>query len=164
MTATFTGADASAEPLRVGIEDLPSLVGRTIGTSPAMPVTDQRINEFAEATEDRQWIHIDTERAANGPFGTTIAHGFLTLSLATAQLWQVLEVPDAGQIVNYGLNKVRFPAPVPSGAQITLTVRVAGVDPIPGGFQVTFETATTVIGGAKPSCVAEVVLRYLRGA
>lgn len=158
MSATLT-----SHPLRVRIDDLPDLVGRQLDRSTPILVSQDRINEFGNATDDRQWIHTDAARAADGPFGTTIAHGFLTLALGPAFLWDVLDVHDAGQVVNYGLNKVRFPSPVPSGSELACDARIDSVDAIPGGYQVTIAATFTVVGHAKPACVAEVLLRYYRG-
>lgn len=158
MTATLT-----PHPLRVRIDELPDLIGRRLDRSASIRVTQDRIDEFGNATEDRQWIHTDALRAADGPFGTTIAHGFLTLALGPAFLWNVLDVHDAGQVVNYGLNKVRFPSPVPSGSELACDARIDNVEAISGGYQVTIAATFTVVGHTKPACVAEVLLRYYRG-
>lgn len=109
---------ATRQPARrVGIDELPALLGQTLGPSAPLLITQDRIDEFAAATGDQQWLHVDAGRAAAGPFGTTIAHGYLTLSLFTTMLWSLLEVPDAAQVINYGLGKVRFPASVPAGCE-----------------------------------------------
>lgn len=152
--------DTDTLPVRVRIADLPSLVGTTVGTSPAIEVTQDRINAFAEATEDRQWIHTDPERARSGPFGTTIAHGYLTMSLGSALLWEVLQVTDAAQVVNYGLEKVRFPAPVPAGSAVSMTLEIVSVEPVTGGVQVRYRGTFTVPDGAKPVCVIDGLFRY----
>lgn len=147
-------------PVRVRIAELPSLVGTTVGPAPAIEVTQERINAFAEATEDRQWIHTDPERARSGPFGTTIAHGYLTLSLASALIWEVLQVTDAAQVVNYGLEKVRFPAPVPAGSPVSMTLEIVSVEPVPGGVQVRYRGTFTVPDNSKPVCVTDGLFRY----
>ncbi len=149
-------------PRRVSIEDLPTLVGRNLGTSGPIEVPQHRIDAFAEATEDRQWIHVDADRARGGPFGGTIAHGYLTLSLSTALFWQLLEVPDAAQVINYGLNKVRFPAPVPSGSSVRMSLVIESVDEVPNGYQVAYRGTAVVDGQDKPACVAQGLFRYYR--
>lgn len=151
-------------PTRVSLDDLPDLVGKNLGTSDPIVVTQERINQFADATEDHQWLHVDPERAADGPFGTTIAHGYLTLSLSTALLWQLLEVPDAAQIVNYGLNKVRFPAPVPAGSEVRMTLDILDVEEVKGGYQVAYRGSAMIEGQERPVCVADGLFRYYRGA
>lgn len=150
-------------PVRVTIAELPSLIGSVIGTSRPIEVSQERINAFAEATEDRQWLHTDPDRAKSGPFGGTIAHGYLTLSLSTAMLWDVLEVTDAAQVVNYGLEKVRFPAPVPAGSSVSMSLEILSVDPVAGGVQVRYRGSATVPDTAKPVCVAEGLFRYYGG-
>lgn len=149
-------------PHRIPIDDLPDLVGRQLGTSGGILVDQARINGFGEVTEDRQWIHTDPSRAASTPLGGTIAHGYLTLSLVTAMLWDVLDVPDAGQIINYGLDKVRFPAPVPVGSELRMDVEIVSVDPVNDGFQVRYRGTAHVPAQSKPVCVAEGLFRYLK--
>ena len=118
-----------------------------------------KIDAFAEATGDHQWIHVDAERAKDGPFGTTIAHGYLTLSLLPAASYEV--VPRQGGMgINYGLNRVRFPAPVPVDSRLRATFEVKEVDEIEGGGQVTMTATVEREGGEKPVCVADVVFRY----
>jgi acyl dehydratase len=134
--------------------------GAEFGPSSWIEVSQATIDAFAEATGDHQWIHVDPERAASGPFGTTIAHGYLTLSLLPAMSYEVVPRQDGGMGVNYGLNRVRFPAPVPSGSRVRARFAVAGVDAIEGGFQVTMNATIEREGGDKPVCVAEVVYRY----
>jgi acyl dehydratase len=136
--------------------------GAEFGPSSWIDVSQAEIDAFAEATGDHQWIHVDPERAASGPFGTTIAHGYLTLSLLPAMSYEVVPRQDGGMGVNYGLNRVRFPAPVPSGSRVRATFAVAGVDEIEGGFQMTMNATIEREGGDKPVCVAEVVYRYYR--
>lgn len=112
---------------RTTLSQLPDLAGVDLGVSEPLLVDQERINRFADATEDHQWIHVDTERAEQSPFGTTIAHGYLTLSLAPVFFFQLLEVEGADQVINYGLDKLRFPAPVPAGSQVELAATVADV-------------------------------------
>jgi acyl dehydratase len=136
--------------------------GAEFGPSSWVDVTQERIDAFAEATGDHQWIHVDPERAAQGPFGTTIGHGYLTLSLLPAMSFEVVPRQDGGMTVNYGLNKVRFPAPVPSGSRVRATFRVAGIEEADWGFQATMSATIERDGGDKPVCVAELVFRYYR--
>ncbi len=143
-----------------GIDGLKALVGTELGTSPPMRITQEAVNLFADATGDHQWIHVDVERARAGPFGGPIAHGYLTLSLLPSLLPTVLQVDGISMGVNYGLNRLRFPSPVPVGSEVACTATLVAVDDVPGGAQVTLATTITVTGAAKPSCVAEVVFRY----
>ncbi len=132
--------------------------GDVFGPSSWLDVTQERIDAFAAATEDHQWIHVDPERAKDGPFGGTIAHGYLTLSLVTVASYEV--VPRSGRMgINYGLNRVRFPAPVPSGSRVRTTFEVLQVDELDGGHQTTMRATVERDGGEKPVCVAEVVFR-----
>ena len=132
--------------------------GDVYGPSSWIDVPQERIDAFAEATGDHQWIHVDRHRASEGPFGTTIAHGYLTLSLIPAASYEV--IPRAGGMsINYGLNRVRFPAPVPSGSRVRVTFQVDGVDEFEGGHQTTMTATVEREGGDKPVCVAEVVFR-----
>lgn len=144
-----------------GIEKLAELVGTDVGPSEWHQVTQEQVNLFAEATGDHQWIHVDTERAAHGPFGTTIAHGFMTLSLIPFLLRSVATVQGVRMGINYGLNRVRFPAPVPVGSRVRATSRLKELTEIPGGVQARFEVQVDVEGGEKPACVAETVVWYL---
>jgi acyl dehydratase len=131
-------------------------------TSPWFEIAQERIDAFAGATDDHQSIHVDAELAAQGPFGTTVAHGFLTLSLLVP-LWNAVAAVEGYRIVvNYGLNRVRFPAPVPSGSRVRATFRVVGVEEVSGGDQATVDATVEREGGDKPVCVAEMILRYLR--
>jgi acyl dehydratase len=132
------------------------------GPSPWLTIDQDRINAFADATEDRQSIHVDPELAANGPFGTTVAHGFLTLSLLV-HLWNEVAPSSNGVTVNYGLNRVRFPAPVPAGSRIRGRFRVEAVEEVDGGTQATVVATVEREGTDKPVCVAELVLRFLDG-
>ncbi len=144
------------------IDELPGAVGADLGTSGWVEVTQDRIDQFADATGDHQWIHVDPERAAAGPFGTTIAHGYLTLSLISMLLPELLTVEGVSMGINYGTNKVRFPAPVPAGSRVRASGMLASVDEVPGGYQVVANVAIEVEGSEKPACVAESVSRFLR--
>jgi len=138
-------------------------VGDTFGPSEWLEVTQERIDRFAEATGDDQWIHVDPEKAAQGPFGTTIAHGFLTLSLLVKFQNEVR--PERGEFrmgINYGVNKVRFPAPVPVGSRIRAHFEILEVDEVEGGVQVVTKGTVEREGEEKPVCVAEMVSRQYR--
>ncbi len=146
------------------IAELPSLKGQELGTSDWVEITQERVNQFAEATGDHQWIHVDVERAkAESPFGGPIAHGYLTLSLIIPMYSEVLVVSDAKMGVNYGLNKVRFPSPVPVGSKVRLTATLKSVEEVAGGLQLTLSAVIEREGGDKPVCIAEPVYRYYRG-
>jgi acyl dehydratase len=142
-------------------EALRGAVGTHLGFSDWMEITQKRIDLFAEATGDRQWIHVDPERAKSGPFGTTIAHGYLTLSITNRFLPQLLRVPAAKLGVNYGANKVRFPAPVPVGSRIRMGSEIIDVQDVPGGLQVTARNTVEIDGHDKPGCVVEAISRFL---
>ena len=144
------------------IDDFPSLVGTHLGHSDWVTVGQDRVNLFADATGDHQWIHVDVDRANNGPFGGPIAHGYLTLSMIPELLDQVLTVEDTTSGVNYGCNRVRFPATVPVGSSVRLGAAVAAVDQLPKGVQVTLDATVEVRDAAKPSCVAQVIYHYYR--
>jgi acyl dehydratase len=134
-------------------------VGDVYGPSSWMDVPQERIDRFAEATGDHQWIHVDPEKAKDGPFGGTIAHGYLTLSLLPVASYEV--VPrSGGMAINYGLNKVRFPAPVPVGSRVRATFEVIELDEQDWGGQATMRATIERDGGDKPVCVAETVFRY----
>ena len=141
------------------LTDLQALVGETLGVSDWITVTQQRIQLFADATGDHQWIHLDAERAAKGPFGTTIAHGFLTLSLLPEMGASAFKVLDTRMGVNYGLGKVRFPAPVPSGSRLRGHFKLTKYEPLDGGAQITCEVTMEREGSDKPVCVAESIAR-----
>lgn len=136
---------------------LADLVGVELGPTSWRAIGQERIDAFAAATEDPQWIHTDPVRAAEGPFGTTIAHGFLTLSLCVPMLYEVVP-PSQRMVVNYGVNRVRFPAPVPSGARIRGRFRVSDVEQTPMGERATIEASVECEGVEKPVCVAELVV------
>jgi acyl dehydratase len=147
----------------VAFGDLLGLEGTDLGHSSWVDVDQARINAFADATNDHQWIHTDPERAQDGPFGGTIAHGYLTLSLIIPMWTELLEVKGVRTKVNYGLNKVRFPAPVPSGARIRMNAVLAKVEEIPGdGVQFLVDAMIEIEGGTKPACIAQLVFRFYR--
>jgi acyl dehydratase len=144
--------------------EVPGLVGTELGSSDWHEVTQEHVNLFADATGDHQWIHVDVERAkAESPFGGPIAHGYLTLSLLAPLSSEVLVVTDTVMGVNYGLNKVRFPSPVPVGSKVRLTASLTSVDEFPGGLQLTLAAVIEREGGDKPVCIAEPVFRYYGG-
>ena len=138
------------------------LVGTELGPTDWLEVDQERIDLFARATDDPQWIHTDPVRAADGPFGTTIAHGFLTLSLCIPLMTQTLPLDGYRMGINYGVNKVRFPAPVPSGSRVRARFTVQSVEEVPGGEQGVIVAAVECEGVEKPVCVAELVLRMIR--
>jgi acyl dehydratase len=143
-----------------GLDELKKLAGSDLGTSEWIEVTQQRIDTFADATGDHQWIHVDPERAKDGPFGAPIAHGYLTLSLFIPLFTELLDVQGVTTKVNYGLNKVRFPSPVKVGSRIRLTARLAEVEEVPGGVQITVDGAVEIEGGAKPAAVLQSLSRF----
>jgi len=140
-------------------DELLAAAGEQLGTSDWMTIDQQRVNAFADATEDHQWIHIDPQRAADGPFGATIAHGFLTLSLLPYLIFQTYRVDSATMTINYGLNKVRFPAPVPAGSRVRAAIVLAALDDEHGSSQLTLDVTVEREGGTKPVCVAEFLVR-----
>jgi acyl dehydratase len=141
------------------LADLQALVGQPIGSSDWLTIEQSRIDQFAQATGDHQWIHVDPERAAKGPFGTTIAHGFLTLSLLPLLSEQAFAIDDVRMGINYGLNRVRFPTPVPAGSRLRAQLKLLSYEPLPGGAQLTVEVTMQLEGADKPACVAESVSR-----
>ena len=146
------------------MSELSGLVGKELGTSEWYEVTQEHVNLFADATGDHQWIHVDPERATKeSPFGGPIAHGYLTLSLLVPLFGGVLRVTDTVMGVNYGLNKVRFPSPVPVGSKVRLTATLTNIEDITGGKQLTFSCVIEREGGDKPVCIAEPVYRYYGG-
>ncbi|MFE7666068.1 MaoC family dehydratase [Streptomyces celluloflavus] len=150
-----------AEPRVFGsLDELRAAVGEDLGTSDWLEIDQQRIDRFAEATGDHQWIHVDPERAAAGPFGTTIAHGYLTLSLLPALVPQLMRVDNVTMGINYGVNKVRFPATVPVGSRLRASARIAEVTEVPDGVQVATTVTVEREGSGKPVCVAETVSRF----
>jgi acyl dehydratase len=142
------------------LAELQALVGNEVGVSRWFDVTQQRIDTFADATDDNQWIHVDPERSAReSPFGGTVAHGFLTLSLLSAMLEDVVLMGDVKLAVNYGLNKVRFPAPVAAGSRVRARIALAAVEVLDGGAQLVWDIVVEREGGGKPACVAEFLVR-----
>jgi acyl dehydratase len=146
-----------------GLDELKDAEGETLGTSDWHEVTQEDIDAFADLTGDHQWIHVDPERAKDTPFGGTIAHGYYTLSLAPRFSEQIIRLDGFSFGVNYGLNKVRFPAPLPVGDRVRMTSRMERVEPIPGGAQIVLELTFEREGGEKPVCVAESVARVYAG-
>jgi acyl dehydratase len=139
---------------------LMDLVGQPLGVSSWHEITQHQVNMFAEATEDRQWIHTDPVRAATGPFGGPIAHGYLTLALAPVIIAEVVEVDNVLAALNYGVNKVRFPAPVPVGGRVRGVVRLASAEQRPAGIEAIYTVVFELDGSERPACVAEVVVIY----
>jgi acyl dehydratase len=144
------------------LQDLAALAGQPIGDSEWVVVDQHRIDAFAEATSDHQWIHVDAERAAAGPFGTTVAHGFLTLSLMPLLRASAFTIDDVHMGVNYGVNRVRFPAPVPAGSRVRAHFRLLAFESLPGEGWAQLSIEATIVreGGTKPVCVAELVTRH----
>jgi len=149
-----------SRPISLTTADLTSRVGQRLGLSEWRVIEQADANAFGATTHDEQWIHTDPERAAQGPFGRTIAHGYLTLSLATALVDEVFVISDAVMVVNYGVDRVRFPAPLPVGAKVRAEVSLAGLRDFRGGVQATLHLVYQVADQDKPCCVAEVLLRY----
>jgi acyl dehydratase len=144
-----------------GLSELKTLVGQHLGYSDYLEITQERVNQFADATGDHQWIHVDPERAKDGPFGGTIAHGYLTLSIGPMLAPQIMSVKGLKMGVNYGCGKVRFPSPVPVGARLRLGVTLQEFEELkPGQAQITYLYTFEVEGADKPSCVAEVIVRF----
>ncbi|NLY93184.1 MAG: MaoC family dehydratase [Myxococcales bacterium] len=134
--------------------------GQDLGHSEWLEITQERINQFADATGDHQWIHVDVERAKTGPFGAPIAHGFLTLSLTSLFLPELLSVEKASMGVNYGMNRVRFPSPVKVGSRIRGVGKLLAAEEIKGGVQATIEITVEIEGASKPACVVEFLARF----
>lgn len=147
--------------MKISIDNLGDIAGRHLGYTEYHEITQERVNQFADATGDHQWIHVDPARAAEGPFGGTIAHGYLTLALAPS-LFELLEVTGASMAINYGANRLRFPAPVPVGSNVRLGAEITSVDEVRGGVQLTIAATFEVEGSEKPGCVAEILFRYYR--
>ena len=144
------------------LEEIADAAGQEIGSTDWLTVDQERVDAFADATDDHQWIHVDVERASAGPFGGTVAHGYLTLSLLPMFGTQVFSIETPGARLNYGLNKVRFPAPVPVGSRIRARARVVDVADVPAGKQVTFGWTIEIEDAPKPACVAETVVLLVR--
>jgi acyl dehydratase len=150
-----------AQTVLDGIDQVRAAVGSELGSSDWLAIDQTRIDLFAEATGDHQWIHVDPERAAAGPFGSTIAHGYLTLSLSNLFLPQIVDIRGFSAGVNYGTAKVRFPAPVPVGSRVRGSARLQAVDEVAGGIQTTMVITIELEGSAKPACVIESLSRWL---
>jgi acyl dehydratase len=146
-----------------GIEDVKAREGEELGVSSWIDVTQDDINAFADATGDHQWIHVDVERAKQTPFGGTIAHGYYTLSLVPRFSEELFTITGVAFAMNYGLNKVRFPAPVPIGSKLRMRAALSNVEEVPGGVQITTTCTFEIEGGQKPVCVAETVARIYAG-
>ncbi|MEV2275314.1 MaoC family dehydratase [Nocardiopsis sp. NPDC049922] len=143
-----------------GLDELRAAAGADLGHSPWRTVDQRRVDTFADATDDHQWIHTDPDRAKDGPFGGAIAHGYLTLSLVIPMFGEVLEMKGIDMAVNYGLNKVRFPSPVPVDSRVRLAARLTEVTDVRGGVQATVDGAVEIEGADKPACVLQAVYRY----
>ncbi|SEB73538.1 MaoC family dehydratase [Streptomyces sp. TLI_105] len=143
-----------------GIDEIKAQAGADLGHSSWVEIAQPRVDTFADATDDHQWIHVDAERAATGPFGGTIAHGYLTLSLLIPMWSELLQVEDVSMAVNYGLNKVRFPSPVRVGSKIRAHGRVVSVEDVKGGVEVVVDLTVEIDGVTKPACVAQAVYRF----
>ncbi len=141
--------------------ELQAAVGRHLGTSDWLEITQERIDQFAEATGDHQWIHVDPERAKNGPFGTCIAHGYLTQSLVNFFLPQIVDVQGISMGVNYGANRLRFPAPVPVGSKVRGVAELLEVEEVKGGVQATIRVTVEIEGSERPGCVIDTISRYI---
>lgn len=142
------------------LADMQAQIGQEVAVSEWVEISQQRISQFADATDDHQWIHVDPERAAReSPFGGTVAHGFLTLSLLPAMLVNALHMADMKMGINYGLNKVRFPAPVPAGSRVRARMTINAIEAIDGGAQIRWGVVVEREGGDKPVCVAEFLMR-----
>ena len=142
-------------------EEIEAAAGEDLGTSDWVEIAQERVDQFAEATGDHQWIHVDVEKAKKGPFGGTIAHGYLTLSLVPWLGSQVFSLETPGAKLNYGVNKVRFPSPVPVGSRVRARVAVDQVADVPAGKQLTMKYVVEIEGQDKPACVAETVVLLL---
>jgi acyl dehydratase len=140
--------------------DLEASVGRQLGTSDWLEITQQRIDKFADATGDHQWIHVDPERAKDGPFGACIAHGYLTQSLVNLFLPQIVDVQGISMGVNYGADKLRFPAPVPVGSRVRGSAELIKVEHVKGGVQATIRVTVEIEGSERPGCVIDTISRY----
>jgi acyl dehydratase len=150
----------ATQPVAIPMSDLAAHEGEVLGHSAWRTITQDDVDTFARLTGDEQWIHIDPERSRAGPFGGTIVYGYLTLSLTTIFLDEVVTVDGAGLVLNYGSNRVRYPSPVPVGSRLRAEVTLLSAETIAGGLQTTFRLVFEVEGQAKPGCVADIVYRY----
>jgi acyl dehydratase len=151
MAKTFTGVDEVAHA-----------VGTQLGETEWLEITQEQVNQFADATGDHQWIHVDVEKAAKGPYGGTVAHGYLTLSLIARFGNELFSIEGVTAKLNYGVNKVRFPAPVPVGARVRASASIAGAQETPSGVQVSLQWVIDIENSTKPACVAETVVLLVR--
>jgi len=159
--STDTTPGSTRSPIVInGLDELRKRAGTDLGVSDWVTVEQDNVTTFAKLTGDEQWIHVDPERARSGPFGTTVQHGFLTLGMATGLLWSVCTVEGFGVILNYGLNRVRFPSPLRVGDRFRMNVSLAEVKELSGGAEVVYHLEYEVDGGQKPCCVADLVFRY----
>ena len=152
--------DGRSAPAVVPVEDLAARAGERLGTTAWRLISQDDVDGFAELTGDDQWIHVDPRRAKEGPFGVTIAHGYFTLSLSTILLDEVLTVTGAGVVLNYGSNRVRYPAPLPVGSRLRAAIDLTEAEAVPGGVEAVYRLTYEVEGGPKPVCVADIVYRY----
>ncbi|MEU6040756.1 MaoC family dehydratase [Actinomadura sp. NPDC047616] len=144
-----------------GLDEIKALTGKDLGHSDWLEITQERVNTFADATDDHQWIHVDAEKAQDGPFGGTIAHGYLTLSLVIPLFNALLDIQGTAMSINYGLEKVRFPSPVRVGSRVRLGAKVASVEDVAGnGVQMLCDFTVEIDGSDKPACVARTVYRH----
>jgi acyl dehydratase len=158
---TNTASGQTESPLVInGVQGLIERAGQDLGVSDWVDIEQDRVTAFAELTGDEQWIHVDPERALSGPFGATVQHGFFTLSLSTGLLDQVFRVDDVSIVLNYGLNRVRFPAPLTVGSRMRMHVTLSEVQEVQGGVQVVYHLTYEVESKPKPCCVADLVFRY----
>jgi acyl dehydratase len=151
MAKTFTGVDQVVHA-----------VGTQLGETEWLEITQEQVNQFADATGDHQWIHVDVEKAAKGPYGGTVAHGYLTLSLIARFGNELFSIEGVTAKLNYGVNKVRFPAPVPVGARVRASASIAGAQETPSGVQVSLQWVIDIENSTKPACVAETVVLLVR--
>lgn len=148
-------------PLRISLDELNSRIGQELAVTDWLPITQERVQLFADATGDHQWIHLDVDRAAKeSPYGGTIAHGFLTLSLLSHFMKQALDIQDLRMAINYGSNRVRFPAAVKVGSKIRARIKLLNTKVVEGGLEVIYEATLQAAGVEKPCCVAEWIVRY----
>lgn len=154
MTSTPEGI------LSIPFDELPAFAGRAFGPSPWRTITQEEVTAFAELSGDRNPIHLDADFAKGTPFGTTIVHGYLTLSLVVPMMAEVFEVTGFGVGINYGLDRLRFPAPVPVGSRVRVVGEILAVEEVPGGYQVAPRVTFEIEGGSKPAAVADMVVRY----
>jgi acyl dehydratase len=154
--------DQATQPLQVAdVADLADLVGTRLGTSASHRVNQEQVNQFADATGDHQWIHVDPVRARTGPFGTTLVHGYLTLALLPVLLDEVFVVGGTRLTLNYGLDRVRFPAALPVGSEVSATVDLVSTEARGTGVQAVLRVTISATGGEKPCCIADSILRYV---